>query len=198
MPQADSDPPEAARTALLFRRLRDGDAAARGELMTLVYDELKAIARGKMRAQPAGHTMQATALLHEALVRLLGSPSPDWRDRQHFLALASRCMRHLLIDHARKRRTMKRDPGGERMPFDEMLATYEARSIDLLAMDEAMASLAKRDAVAAQLVELHFFGGQSVEKCAEVLGASTRTAYRTLQAAKAYLYGAVQGGEDAQ
>lgn len=184
-----------SRSDALFRRLRAGDDAAKAELMTLVYGELKAIARHKMRACPPGHTLQATALVHEACARLLGSPGSAWRDRNHFLALASRSMRHLLIDHARKRRTQKRDPGRERLPFDEMLASYEERSIDLLVMDEALETLAEREPASSQLVELHFFGGQSVEQCAEVLGVSSRTAYRMLAAAKAFLYGAVR--EDA-
>ena len=193
MSEAQPERDFASRSEVLFTRVRAGEAEAKAELMALVYGELRAIARHKMRSCPPGHTLQATALVHEACARLMGAAAPSWRDRKHFLALASRCMRHLLIDHARKRRTQKRSAGGERLPFDEMLATYEERSIDLLALDEAMETLAERDPTAAQLVELHFFGGQSIEQCAEVLGASKRSAYRVLQAARAFLYGAVRG-----
>ena len=177
------DLPPAQVTALL-QRASAGDSAAREELSRVIYRVLHRLAEREMRAERADHTLQPTALVHEAWVRLVGAPGSGlaeevagetpWRSRGHFLATAARVMRRMLVDHARRRRAQKRDLSTTRLALDEALADYAARDLDVLALEEALERLAGRDAELARLVELRFYGGLTVEETGGVLGLSVR------------------------
>lgn len=164
-----------------------GDAQATGELYTLVHDELLRIARAHMRGQGNGHTLQATALVNEAWLRLRLPESPGWEGREHFLSVASRAMRSALIDHARRRRAEKRGGEHERMPLDEILEHHAQQKLDLVALDDALRRLAELDERQARVVELHTFGGLGMQEVADALGISLATAERALRAARAWL-----------
>ena len=172
------------------------EGARPGELFRAVYTELHDIARHSMRGQPVGHTLQPTALVNEAYLRMRGSE--EWQDRSHFLRVAARAMRQILVDHSRRRAAEKRVPPEKRQDYDQSIdglaAQYDARSIDLVGLDAALGRLAERDPKLAELVELHFFGGQTMEECARLLGLSERQAYRWWKTARAFLHREVEGG----
>ena len=178
----------------LFRRFREGDAAARDEFFAFVYGELHRQARRQLGGQRRRHTLGASGVVQEVLLRLMNGGG-EYADRSHFLAVAARSMRQVLVDHARRRRADKRRPPGERVELDSIVADYEERSIDLLALDEALLRLEQAAPVAARLVDLRFFAGQSVPDCADALGLSTRSAYRMLDAARTYLFDVLHGGD---
>ncbi len=171
-----------------------GDAGAADRLLELVYPELHRIAERQMRRERAGHTLQPTALVHEAYLKLVDQTRVDWRNRAHFLGVAAQAMRRLLVDHARGRARDKRGGGATLVEFDSAAAqsadgalAVPARSVDLLALDQALERLAALDPAQARLVELRFFGGLSVEETAETLGLSTATAGRDFRSARAFL-----------
>lgn len=175
-------------TALL-RAWKNGEKNVSGELLPLIYDELRRRAAAYLRRERPGHTLQPTALVHEAYLKLLGQRNGDWNDRQHFFAVASQIMRRILVDHARNRHRRKRGGPAEELPLDEaMLAASDAANIDLIALDEALARLARLDPRQEKLVELRYFGGLSLEKAAETLNISRATAARDWQIAKAWLH----------
>ena len=176
----------------LLTRWRHGDEGALEELVPLVYDELRRLASRAMRSESSGHTLQPTALVHEALARLMGADVP-WKDRVHFFAVATRTMRRVLVDHARAQRREKRGGGNLRVTLDENLGST-GRSEDLLALDETLNALARQDARKAHAVELHYFGGLSYEETAEVLQISPATVHRELRLAKAWLYDELTSG----
>jgi RNA polymerase sigma factor (TIGR02999 family) len=180
-------PPQQEVTQLLID-WRKGDAAALDKLMPLVYDELRRIAHRYMRRERADHTLQTTALVNEAYVRLVGQDEMEFQDRAHFFAVAAQIMRHLLVDYARNRRYAKRGGGAEQVTLDETAIVCRGRNDQLLALDEALARLASIDERKSRLVELRYFGGMSTEETAEVLGVSVRTVKREWQKAKAWLY----------
>jgi len=168
----------------LVSRAQQGDQSAANELFLLVHDELHAVARRLMQGQPPGHTLQASALVNESYLRVFHK---EWRDRDHFLAVAAQAMRWVLVDHARSKRRVKRDPGGERVSFEDLTALYEERSLDLVALDDALDRLAERDPGLVRLVELRFFAGLSMDDAARSLGIPLRTAQREWATARAWL-----------
>lgn len=182
----------------LLQAWRDGDAAALAVLTPLVYRELRRLAEQNMRRERPDHTLQATALVHEAFLRLTGGSSPAWEDRTHFFATAARIMRHVLVDHARSRGYAKRD-GGLRISLENGLegaaVLVEERAPDLVALDEALDRLARLDPRQHQVVELRFFGGLSVEETAEALGISAITVKRDWRSARAWLHAELHGPE---
>jgi RNA polymerase sigma factor (TIGR02999 family) len=177
--------------------LNAGDRAASAELMPLVYHELRRLARAQMSNERGGHTLQATALVHEAYVRLLRDGAGLWENRGHFFAAAAEAMRRILVEHARRRVTLKR--GGDRCPTDALaedeLPVIESpvdRVDDLIALDEALTALAAHDPPTAQLVKLLFFAGLSLGEAAAVVGISRATAHRHWLYARAWLFDAMR------
>jgi RNA polymerase sigma-70 factor (ECF subfamily) len=168
-----------------------GDAGAAERLLELIYPELHRIAERQMRRERAGHTLQPTALVHEAYLKLVDQSHVDWRNRAHFLGVAAQAMRRLLVDHARGRDRDKRGGGATLLDLDsaagETGLAVPGRSVDLLALDQALERLAALDPAQARLVELRFFGGLSVEEAAEALGVSTATVGRDFRSARAFL-----------
>ena len=164
-------------------------------LLPLVYDELRGLARAKLRHERQGHSLQATALVHEAYIRMLGAESPSWNDRRHFFGAAAEAMRRILIDHARKRGRAKR--GGDRVQVtlgDVSVGTGLPLE-DLLALDEAIQRLEGQDPRMAEIVRLRFFAGLSVEETAKALDVSERTVKREWAVARAWLYDAMRESE---
>jgi RNA polymerase sigma factor (TIGR02999 family) len=174
---------------VLLRRLKEGDQTAESELATEVYDELRRLAARYMRRERNDHTLQPTALVHEAFLKLFEFRDIDWQGRAHFFAVASRMMRRVLVDHARRIHAGKR--GGDRgdVPLDSAFLYAEERPAELIALDEALQRLSELDPRQCRVVELRFFGGLSVEEAAEVLGVSERTIKREWGVARAWLYG---------
>lgn len=171
----------------LLRRVGSDDAAARNELWQVVYQELHALAARAMHAQRTDHTLQATALVHEVWLRVERSGG-DCRDREHFLATVSRAMRQILVDAARARQADKRTPPGRRAPLEDLVIEFEERSsIDVEALDRALAALAEADPEMARVVELRFFAGAEMEEVARIVGMSKRTLERRWAATRAWL-----------
>src|SRR5262245_33206468 len=163
--------PNAAQHQTITRLLedwRDGDKAAFDKLVPLVYTELRRLAGHYMRRQRPGHTLQTTALINEAYLRLLEHKNMRWHNRAHFFAVAAQEMRRILLDHARNRNYQKRGGGTVRVSLDEAALVAEMRAIELIALDDAMNELASHDLRKSQIVELRYFGGLSVEETAEV------------------------------
>jgi RNA polymerase sigma factor (TIGR02999 family) len=173
---------------------RGGDRAALDKLMPLVYDELRRLARHYLSQERPGHTLQTTALVNEAYLRLIDQQDSDWQGRAHFFAVAARIMRHLLIDHARSRQYAKRGGGAPQVSLDEAAAVSAERSAELLALDEALGRLAAVDERKVMIVELRYFSGLSVEETAEVMRVSAITVKREWLKAKAWLYRELKGG----
>ena len=171
-----------------------GDESALGKLVPLVYGELHRRARRFMGRERVGHSLQPTALIHEAYLRLLGGKPVDWRDRSHFYALSSRLMRQILVDHARSRGRGKRGGGAMTVCFDEALMG-PAAAPDLVHLDEAICALAETDERKSRVVELRFFGGFSVEETAQVLEVSPQTVLRDWRLAKAWLQREMKRGD---
>jgi RNA polymerase sigma factor (TIGR02999 family) len=185
-------------TALL-RAWARGERAALDELLPLVYGELRRQAARQLRAQPEGHTLQATALVHEAYLRLVDwdSAAADWHDRSHFFAVAARAMRSVLVDHARARRAAKRGGGAPALTLGaaESVADHSSDSgVDVEALDEALTRLAALDSRQARVVELRYFGGLSIEEAAEALGISHATVEREWKTARLWLRRELEAG----
>ena len=171
-----------------------GDQGALERLVPLVHDELYRIARRCMAGERVGHSLQATALVNEAYLRLIDVSHVDWQNRAHFLAVSARLMRRILVDHARSRNYEKRGGGVQPVSFDEGLVVALEPAQDLVALHDALTTLAKVDARKSQVVELRFFGGLSVEETAEALHVSTDTVTRDWKFAKVWLLRELQGG----
>lgn len=181
-------PPPGEVTRLLIA-WNGGDQAALERLMPLVYAELRQMAERHFRKERPGHTLQPTAIVHEAYFRLVDQTRVTWKNRGHFLAIASQAMRRILIDHARGRGADKRGGQAERVTLDPAIASPEpAREVDILALDEALERLKALDAGQAQVVELRFFGGLTIEEAADVMAVSPSSAKRDFRSAKAWLY----------
>lgn len=175
------------QTTQLLIRLEEGDESALEQLLPLVYAELRRLAGGLLRHERAGHTLQATALVHEAYLRLAGSGPVSAKSRAHFLGVAARVMRQVLVDHARARRAEKRGGGEIAVPLDEGLAKADEKSQALLALDDALKDLATLDKRKADVIEMRYFGGLSGEEISEALGISLSTVTRDLRMAESWL-----------
>jgi len=176
----------------LLRAWSDGDEAALERLVPLVEAELRRLARAYMRGERRDHTLQVTALVNEAFIRLVDARTVRWQDREHFLGIAARLMRRVLVDHARARGYQKRGGGGHRVTLDEALALAPEPSAFLLDLDRALDTLARSDPRKARVVELRFFGGLSVEETADVLHLSNDTIKRDWRLAKLWLQRAMK------
>lgn len=184
---------QATRLLLDFGR---GDSAASAHLISLVYDELRGLARGYLRRERPDHPLQATALVHEAYLRLVDQTVTTWQNRAHFLAVAAQVMRRILVDHARRHRREKRGGDWERIEFnEEEIASTSPRTLDLIALDDALQHLAKFDPRQSQVVELRFFGGLTNEEAGAALDISPRTVKREWRLARAWLQREVFAGE---
>ena len=161
---------------LLLESVARGDVRAAEELLPLVYDELRKLAAHRMTGESAGHTLQATALVHEAWLRLVGSDQKQWENRAHFFGAAAEAMRRILVEHARRKRSLKRGGGAEHIEFDESALVLAAPPEELLAVHEALDQLAREDAAAAELVKLRYFLGMTMEEAAAAMGLAKRTA----------------------
>ena len=166
----------------------NGDQKALEKLVPLVYDELRRIARRYMEREPAGHTLQTTALVNEAYLRLVEQKSMKWQNRAHFFGISAQLMRRILVSMARARHASKRGGEARQVSLDEALVISEERAVELVALDEAMNELAALDPRRSRVVELRYFGGLSVEETAEVLKISPETVMRDWKRAKAWLY----------
>jgi RNA polymerase sigma factor (TIGR02999 family) len=166
-----------------------GKAEVMNDLLPLIYDELHRRAAAYLRRERPNHTLQATALVHEAYLKLIDQREDNWENREHFYSIAAQAMRRILVDHARTRDRQKRGGSKENLPLEEaLLAAAEERSVDLIALDEAMARLAKIDPQQERIVELRYFGGMTLDEAAKALGISRATAARDWQVAKAWLH----------
>jgi RNA polymerase sigma-70 factor (ECF subfamily) len=179
--------PSSAEVTQLLVAWGNGNKAALDQLMPLVYRELQRLARRRLGREAAGHTLQTTALVHEAYVRLLGQTEVHWQNRAHFFAIAAQMMRRILVDYARSRQYAKRGGGAQKVPFDEVQVVSGNRAAVVVALDEALTALAEIDERKSKMVELRFFGGLSIEETAEVLGVSAGTVRRDWTLAKAWL-----------
>lgn len=171
----------------LLVRWRTGDEAALQELLPIVHDELRRVARRQMAGERPGHTLQPTALVNEAYLRLVDLKQIQWQNRAHFFAMAARLMRRILVDFARSRRYQKRGGGAKQVSFTEALEIAASQPADVVALDEALAALARVDERKSRVVELRFFGGLSIEETAEVLSVSRETVKRDWTFAKMWL-----------
>jgi RNA polymerase sigma factor (TIGR02999 family) len=185
---------ESHRVTELLMAWSKGDERALDALTPLVYGELRRLARSYMRQERAGHTLQSTALVHEAFLRLIDQ-RVQWNSRAHFFGIAAQMMRRILVDHAKAQSTAKRGAGALRIELDEGLATAPSRDVDLLALDEALERLNKVDPQRSRIVELRFFGGLSNEESAEVLGVSPATIQRQWTGARAWLFHELNASE---
>jgi RNA polymerase sigma factor (TIGR02999 family) len=179
------------RVTELVRRLSDGDSTVAEELLPLVYDQLCAIANGMFARQPEGHTLQPTALVHEAWLKLAGS-GQQWEGRTHFFAVAAKAMRQVLTDHARARRTDRRGKGWRKMTFDEQVIG-ESKDYDLVDLDDALQNLSLANERYARVVELRLFGGLTVDEVAKELSLTPRTIKLDWRSARAWLRHALEG-----
>jgi RNA polymerase sigma-70 factor, ECF subfamily len=180
-------PPPEQLTQLLIA-WSDGSREALDELLPLVYDELRRIARRHMRRERKGHTLQTTALVNDAYLRLIDQTQVRWQNRAHFFAIAAQIMRRILVDHARARIAEKRGGGAGHVAFDEALDVADAKAAELVALDDALKALSEIDPRRAQVVELRHFGGMSNEEVAQVLKIHTNTVTRDWNMARAWLY----------
>ena len=178
--------PSAPATQLLIDWSNGNRDAAAG-LMPLVYDELRRLARSYLQRERPDHTLQATGLVHEAYLRLVDQTTASWQNRAHFFGVAAQLMRRILVDHARRHRRAKRGGDHTKVEFDEALAPSVSRSLDVIALDDALQDLVKLNPQHSQIVELRFFGGLTIEEVAEVLGVSPRTVEREWRMARAWL-----------
>jgi RNA polymerase sigma factor (TIGR02999 family) len=171
----------------LLARWKDGDEAALQQLVPIVHDELRRLARRQMAGERPGHTLEPTALVNEAYLRLVTLKQIRWQDRAHFFAMAARLMRRILVDFARSRRSRKRGGGAKQVSFTQSLDVAEGQPTDVLALNDALEALAAVDERKGRVVELRFFGGLSVEETAEVLDVSRETVKRDWTFAKMWL-----------
>lgn len=171
----------------LLARIGDGDSTAPDTLLPVVYDDLRRLAAAYFANERSDHTLQPTALVHEAYIRLVNWENVSWQNRAHFFALAAEAMRHILVDHAR-RRTAKKRGSGKLVALDDGLSFGQGPDIDLLDLDDALKALANLDETQSRIVELRFFGGLSTEETAQALGISPSTVKREWATAKIFLY----------
>ncbi len=184
--------PPVSDITVILRGVQDSEPQSADKLLPLVYEELRRVAANRMAQQPAGHTLQATALVHEAFLRLVGNAEHRWQDRRHFFAAASETMRHILVDRARRKAAVRHGGGQVPLGLDDVQVASEAADEHVIVVDEALERLAAHDPVAAELVKLRFFGGFTFVQAAELLDVSERTAKRTWAYARAWLFDEIQ------
>jgi RNA polymerase sigma factor (TIGR02999 family) len=177
---------------LILERAQRGDPQAAEELLPLVYDELRLLASAKMAQQPPGQTLQATALVHEAWLKLAGGSTATWRDRQHFFRAAAEAMRHILIDRARRRLRLRHGQNAERVELDDLEIAAPAKEEVLLQLGEALADLTALSPERAEIVKLRFFAGLDEAEIARVLGLSERSVQRQWSYARAWLFARIE------
>jgi RNA polymerase sigma factor (TIGR02999 family) len=177
-------------TALLAE-WSSGNQEAFDELTPLVYQELRQLAARELRRERPGHTLQSTALVHEAYLRLIGQRRVQWQNREHFFAIAAQIIRRILVSYARGRNSFKRGGASIRVPLEESLAAAVGRNLDLQELDEALSRLSEIDPQQGRIIELRFFGGLSIQQTARVLGISTSTVTRDWNLARAWLHRAL-------
>ena len=177
----------------LLVRWRAGDREALEALMPLVYDELRRLAHHYLSHERSDHTLQSTALVHEAYLRLAGQNPPQWQNRAHFFGIAAHLMRQILVEYARGRGTAKRGGNAPRLALDEAMALPQQADVDLVVLDRALLELSELDAQQGRIVELRFFAGLTIEDTSEVLGISPATVKRDWTTARAWLYRAMTG-----
>ncbi len=192
-----------ADITMLLRAAASGDRRDLDALMAAVYQDMRRLAASHMAAERRDHTLQPTALVHEAYVKLLDQRTTGWKDRLHFFSIAARIIRRILIDHARARQADKRGGEQTRVSLNDHEVATPGQDVDLLALDEALAELARLDEQQARIVELRYFGGCTIDEIAEVLSVGKRTVDRNWQAARAWLFDRLEdepeaGGEDAR
>jgi len=178
----------------ILRAIDSGEPKAAGELLPLVYDELRKLARHRMSFESADHTLQATALVHEAYLRLVGKDDPGWQNRAHFFAAAAEAMRRILVDHARRKQADKRSGDLERQSLDALQLVASLPADDIVALDEALLRLKQIEPQAAQVVQLRYFAGLSLPEIAQMLDVSPRTADRQWAYARAWLHRELRSG----
>jgi RNA polymerase sigma-70 factor, ECF subfamily len=181
--------PAPADVTSLLNKLAAGDQEAAAQLVPLVYDELRRVAARRLRHERPDHTLQATALVHEAYVKLAAQKDAKWQNRAQFFGVASQVMRRILVDYARGQQRIRRGGKQQKVSLDDVLLVSPDRTEEVLAVHESLSRLEKLDARQARIVELRYFGGLTVEEVAEVVGISTKTVMRELNVAKAWLYG---------
>jgi RNA polymerase sigma factor (TIGR02999 family) len=180
---------DSSEVTILLDRINDGDGKAPEELLPLVYGELRKLAHSYLQRERADHTLQATALVHEAYIRLVDWENVSWQNRAHFFAVAANVMRKILVDHAREKRAQKRD-FGQKLSLDEAISfpNQKEREIDLIGLDDALEKLGKFDKTQSKIVELRFFGGLTIEETAHALKISPATVKREWTVAKTWLH----------
>lgn len=183
----------------VLQAAQEADPRTAEELLPLVYDELRRVAAHKMAGQPAGHTLQATALVHEAFLKLVGNAEQTWADRRHFFAAAAEAMQHILVDRARRKAALRHGGNYTHVPLAEMATIGAADDESVVLINEALGRLAAHDHAVAEVVRLRYFAGFNVTQTAELLGVSERTAKRMWAYARAWLYdeiGRIRGAGD--
>ena len=180
--------PATGEVTRLLMRLKQGDTSAESKLVPLVYEELRRLAKHFMRGERRNHTLQATALVHEAYIRLIGEERVDWQSRAHFFGLAGQAMRRILVDHARAKLAKKRGGSRQKISLDDALLFTDDPSQQILDLNNALDRLAERDPRQCRIVELRFFAGLTEEEIAEALGIAVRTVKNDWRVAKAWLY----------
>ena len=188
-------PPSSGEITERLLALRGGDREALNQLVPLVYERLRAMAHSRLAGRGPGASLDTTALVHEAYLRLVDQSKVEWRDRSHFFAVAATAMRQIVVDRARRRRAAKRGLGVRPAFLDENVAGVDPRTEEILALDQALGSLASLSERMVKMVELRFFAGLSIEETAEVLGLDARTVNRDWRVARALLYRALTGAE---
>ena len=188
--------PSPGHVTRLLNDWSDGDSTALDQLMPILYDELRSLAAHYLRCERADHTLQPTALVHEAYFRLVDQNDVQWQSRAHFFGVAAQMMRRVLIDHAKPHRRAKRGGGLLKVELDQAAGLSEEQAVEVLALDDALDALARIDPRKSKIVELRYFGGPSVEETAEVLGVSPNTVMRDWALAKAWLYNEIKGEDD--
>ena len=181
--------PSPADVTSLLNKLAAGDQEAAAQLVPLVYEELRRLAARRLRQERPDHTLQATALVHEAYVKLAAQRDAKWQNRAQFFGVASQVMRRILVDYARGQQRIRRGGKQQKVSLDDVLLVSPVRTEEVLTVHESLSRLEKLDARQARIVELRYFGGLTVEEIADVVGISTKTVTRELNVAKAWLYG---------
>ena len=187
--------PSSSNVTQMLHDWSHGDREVLDKLVPVVFEELRRQAARYLKRERPGHTLQTTALIHEAYIRLIDQKNVHWQNRAHFYAISAKLMRRILVDHARSRQAAKRGGSDIKLPLEEAMNASEGREVDLVALDEALERLAAIDPQQSRVVELKFFSGMSVEETAEVLGVSTRTVKRDWNVAKAWLRRQISEGE---